>query len=84
MTAMMELNPEASLGPVLLRQWRGATSRVEVARRFGIDPAVYSKFERGRRRPGGRWAALIEEFTSGAVPAASWWQPASRADGAQS
>lgn len=64
-----------SRGAQLLEGWRGSMSQADASRLFDIDPATYSKFESGRRRPGGRWMVRIEGLTRGAVPASSWWQP---------
>lgn len=77
---MVKRKPLQTRGAALLRAWRGDTSQRETSRLFAIDPSVYCKFEGGKRRPGGRWAARIEALTSGAVPAASWWAPVSRAE----
>lgn len=49
--------------------------QVDACKLLGLDPATYSRFEGGVRRPGGWWAARIEALTGGKVPAASWYQP---------
>jgi hypothetical protein len=49
--------------------------QVDACKLLHLDPATYSRFESGARRPGGQWAARIEALTNGKVPASSWYQP---------
>lgn len=61
-------------GPELLRKWRerAGLGLTAAALKLGIDPNLFSKFEKGARRPGLDNAFLIQNGTDGSVPADSW------------
>lgn len=73
-----------SRGAQLLREWRGERLAEDVRGLLGLDPATYSRFENGVRKPVAEIAVRIEKVTDGAVPATSWYERAasdSRAKG---
>ncbi len=71
--------PGPSRGSELLVKWRGERSQEDVAHLIDIDHAGYCAFETGRRRPGLMRAVRIDTGTGGAVPVASWLDPAESA-----
>lgn len=58
-----------------LKRWRGTKTQVEAAAYLGVDQALYSKYERGTRKPGRTAAVQIQERTQGAVPVPAWDLP---------
>lgn len=60
-----------------LQEWRGKRTwtQVQAATYLGIDQALYSKYERGARKPGRTSAVQIQERTQGAVPVPAWDMP---------
>lgn len=59
-------------GALQLRQWRERSelNGITAAKLLGIDQSLYSKFERGARRPTLELAFKLEKITG--IPASAW------------
>jgi DNA-binding transcriptional regulator YdaS (Cro superfamily) len=64
-----------SRGSQLLAEWRGVLEQQQACDLLELDPASYSRFENGVRKPSAKGAFDIERLTDGAVPAIAWHQP---------
>jgi len=64
-----------SRGSQLLEEWQGAATQQQAADLLNLDPASYSRFINGVRKPSGDLPFTIERVTKGHVPAESWYDP---------
>jgi hypothetical protein len=64
-----------SRGSQLLEQWLGDRLHEDARKVLGLDPATFSRFLNGVRRPVFDVAFDIEERTGGIVYAKSWREP---------
>lgn len=64
-----------SRGSQLLEEWRGAAKQAQVCELLELDPATYSRFENGIRKPAADVMVRIDRLTDGKVYAKSWYEP---------
>lgn len=64
-----------SRGSQLLAEWRGVLDQKQACNLLDLDPASYSRFENGVRKPSAELMFRIEKLTDGRVPAKAWYQP---------
>lgn len=64
-----------SRGAELLEEWRGKATQAEACELLSLDPATYSRFENGVRKPSAEVSFRIERLTDGKVYAKSWYEP---------
>ncbi len=72
----MGSHSKRSRGAQLLEEWRAGSEQSVACEILDLDPASYSRFENGVRKPSGEVGFRIERLTKGAVPATSWYEPA--------
>lgn len=64
-----------SRGAQLLEEWRGTATQAQACELLDVDPATYSRFENGVRKPAADVMVRIERLTDGKVTAKSWYEP---------